>query len=393
MLTNSIGKNGLSTVPIFSNQLNNLLPSPEILALEHNGTLSVLCGLDLRSYDGTFIGRGGGSRGTILTIAPDLKLQNHFSLGSSVNIQDINYKNKIIHYTSSDGAIARKDSLFNTLTSLGTTGLALGDFAIDNQGNFFCVSTSYLASSPVFVVYKNNKYGTFGETLGNANYDLSKNGIPSASSIALLSNGDMVIGDMQQNQVHVLDKKGNYLRWHHKYGHNPEDVSFPTAVVTDQFDNIFICEALNHRIKVTDKNGNLIGNIGTKGSGTGQFDAPSDIAIDTLRKILYVADRNNHRVQAFKITYPLNVILSRMDYSTTVSISLFPNPVKNQLFINSNETINNLELVDFTGNIVLKSSDYDVKTGLNVSHLSRGIYMLKVDTSRGTLTKKVILIP
>lgn len=373
--------------------LNHLLPSPEILALDHNGTLSALCGLDLRSYDGTFIGRGGGSKGTILTITPELKLQNHFSLGSSVNVQDINYKNKIIHYTSSDGAIARKDSLVNSLTSLGTTGLALGDFAIDNQGNFLCVSTSYLASSPVFVVYKNNKFGTFGETLGNPNYDLSKNGIPGASSIALLSNGDMVIGDMQQNQVHVLDKKGNYLRWHHKYGHNPENVCFPTAIATDQFDNIFICEALNHRIKVTDKNGNLIGNIGTKGSGIGQFDAPSDITIDTLRKILYVADRNNHRVQTFKINYPLNVILSRREYSTEIGLTLFPNPVKNQLYINTNETIIDLEMVDYTGNVVIKSGDYNSNTGIDVSNLSRGIYMLKINTSKGTVNKKVTLIP
>ena len=37
---------------------------------------------------------------------------------------------------------------------------------------------------------------------------------------------------------------------------------------------------------------------GTEGSGEGQFDFPSDVAVDALREI-YVTDWENNRVQVF----------------------------------------------------------------------------------------------
>ncbi len=42
----------------------------------------------------------------------------------------------------------------------------------------------------------------------------------------------------------------------------------------------------------------MILKIGRQGSGNGEFDNPCDISCDSTGK-LYVADRNNHRIQIF----------------------------------------------------------------------------------------------
>ncbi|MBD0831640.1 T9SS-dependent choice-of-anchor J family protein [Aestuariibaculum sediminum] len=73
-------------------------------------------------------------------------------------------------------------------------------------------------------------------------------------------------------------------------------------------------------------------------------------------------------------------------------ISLYPNPVKNQLNIrslNPNIIIKNVHLIDITGKTIYKSGFNEV---INVSRFSKGIYILKLEDIKGNLlTKKIIL--
>jgi len=64
-------------------------------------------------------------------------------------------------------------------------------------------------------------------------------------------------------------------------------------------------------------------------------------------------------------------------------VKIYPNPVKDELKIESgNLTIKKVEILDITGKVVGNSS--------NVSALSQGIYFVKLETDKGTVTQKFV---
>jgi hypothetical protein len=70
-----------------------------------------------------------------------------------------------------------------------------------------------------------------------------------------------------------------------------------TDTAFDAADNIFISDGyINSRVAKVDKDGNWIKSWGDRGSGPGQFNTPHAIATDAKGNV-YVADRGNHRIQ------------------------------------------------------------------------------------------------
>ena len=63
---------------------------------------------------------------------------------------------------------------------------------------------------------------------------------------------------------------------------------------------IYVADTNNHRVQVFDSDGEHLGNIGSEGSGNGQFQFPRGIEVDSLGTV-YVADTNNRRVQVFQV--------------------------------------------------------------------------------------------
>lgn len=61
---------------------------------------------------------------------------------------------------------------------------------------------------------------------------------------------------------------------------------------------VYVADVDNHRVQAFDTNGTYLGQLGTLGAGTGQFNRPHGVAIGPDGSI-YVADTNNHRVQKF----------------------------------------------------------------------------------------------
>ena len=59
---------------------------------------------------------------------------------------------------------------------------------------------------------------------------------------------------------------------------------------------IYVADASNRRIQVFDPDGTFLFTFGTYGSGNGQFDFPSDVAVDGVGRI-HVVDTYNHRIQ------------------------------------------------------------------------------------------------
>jgi len=75
--------------------------------------------------------------------------------------------------------------------------------------------------------------------------------------------------------------------------------NMPTDIAIDPSShNIFIVDAGNNRVQVFDSNGKFITKWGTQGTGDGQFNHPSGISIDPVGNI-YVLDAGNLRIEKF----------------------------------------------------------------------------------------------
>ena len=120
------------------------------------------------------------------------------------------------------------------------------------------------------------------------------------SGIAVDSRGQVYVVDSTARRVVIFDALGLYLR--HIEG--AQSWARPTAVAVSQGgERVYVVDtggvdSDSHRIWVHGADGKALGAIGTRGSGPGQFNLPTDadVAPDGT---LFVLDGGNFRVQAF----------------------------------------------------------------------------------------------
>jgi tripartite motif-containing protein 71 len=72
-----------------------------------------------------------------------------------------------------------------------------------------------------------------------------------------------------------------------------------SVAVNPSTGNVYVADSFNGRIQVFDSSGTFITRFGTPGSGDGQFDRPEGVAVNPSTGNVYVADTSTHRVQVF----------------------------------------------------------------------------------------------
>lgn len=72
-----------------------------------------------------------------------------------------------------------------------------------------------------------------------------------------------------------------------------------SAVTVDKSGAVWVVDKKNYRAAKLDESGKVLVSLGKEGSGAGQFDNPSAIAISNSGMV-FVADRSNHNVQIFR---------------------------------------------------------------------------------------------
>ena len=85
-------------------------------------------------------------------------------------------------------------------------------------------------------------------------------------------------------------------------------------------------------------------------------------------------------------------LASLYDYDQN-KLSVFPNPAWNYLdvIIDNEQSFQLLELFDMQGRKVLSQQLWDAKNRLDIQHLERGTYLLKVNSKGQQLTKRIVL--
>ncbi len=92
------------------------------------------------------------------------------------------------------------------------------------------------------------------------------------------------------------------------------------------------------------------------------------------------------------------------DYSKTVAIewtkpsskqwTMFPNPVKNKLYLTGNEDISgehSVHVLDITGQVILKTTITQLRNGLSINNLSNGSYILDIKDKQENERKSFVI--
>ena len=143
------------------------------------------------------------------------------------------------------------------------------------------------------VLHKIRVFNKQGEPVKTFGQQGSGNGqFSNVTGIAVDSSNHLYIGNRYNNRIEVLGTDGQFIR---QIGAG--QLLEPWGVTVNN-EHVYVAERDSHRISIFTLEGQLIRTIGSQGSGPGQFNWPSAVAISPDGD-MYVADWSNHRIQVF----------------------------------------------------------------------------------------------
>lgn len=83
-------------------------------------------------------------------------------------------------------------------------------------------------------------------------------------------------------------------------------------------------------------------------------------------------------------------VLSTSTFETDSSITIFPNPTKNNIQITADKTIINITLYDMQGRILVSEKHNHKEVNLDISNQASGVYFIQINTEKGVNTEKII---
>ena len=121
--------------------------------------------------------------------------------------------------------------------------------------------------------------------------------------VAVDSQGQIYVADTWNGRIQVFDSVGNFLR---KWGYfnttngtlgDPLALFGPRGIAVDGSDNLIVADTGNKRVLQFTPNGELLNQVGGGGVLLGNFEEPTDVAVDPTDGSIYVADAWNRRIQ------------------------------------------------------------------------------------------------
>lgn len=124
-------------------------------------------------------------------------------------------------------------------------------------------------------------------------------GLQRPVAVAIASN-TLLVADSTAHCVRVFDLAGHPLRQIGRRGTGPGEFNFPTHLAVDGMGRIYVTDAMNSRIQVFDGAGRPLRCISSLGDNAGHFSRPKGVAVDQCGHI-YVADALFDNVQVFDL--------------------------------------------------------------------------------------------
>ena len=208
-----------------------------------------------------------------------------------------NRYNGLVIYKVPDTPPAKLSSLPEGVTNMfeGGKGAGRGQFdsptglAVDAKGNILVADTNNGR------IEKFSPTGTFLSTFGTDRIGHGQLGEP--NGIAVDRTGNIYVAEVASNhRVQKLAPDGTFIaEWK---GPDPGFYG-PRRIAIGSDDSIYVVDQGRTRIVKFSPDGQVLSSWGSKGTGDGQFNDPTSVAVDSTSGKVYVADPINKRVQVF----------------------------------------------------------------------------------------------
>jgi len=126
-------------------------------------------------------------------------------------------------------------------------------------------------------------------------------------------------------------------------------------------------------------------------NGTSNLDAhlyPSGLNGDSAIVFIHVADRNSgDTLMSVRYSFFEDLSLSNETYNGEVQTLIFPNPAASYFRVKSDEIISSVTIFDIVGKPVLDQNTKGSDIMVNISHLNRGMYIVRIRGEQGQILK------
>ena len=183
-------------------------------------------------------------------------------------------------------------------------------FAADFGGRGFSLPTSMaIRSDGTIFVASRGKASTKGSNgiqlvtsdhdfLGQIGaYDSALGGMIWPTSLVLDSEDNLYVSDEYLQRITKFDREGNPISYWGEKGDGPGQFNQPSGMLV-RGEELLVVDSRNNRVQIYGLNGDYVGHWGSKGDGEGEFDLPWGICDDSEGNI-YIADWRNDRIQKF----------------------------------------------------------------------------------------------
>ena len=121
------------------------------------------------------------------------------------------------------------------------------------------------------------------------------------AGVTIDSDGNVVLADLDNNSVRQLSSTGKSLQTVGMKGSKPLQFQSPVDIAIHPLNHqIYVADKENHRIQVLNSDLTFFSSFGGKGCNNGEFNYPHAVSIDREGNV-YVADSYNHRIQVFTV--------------------------------------------------------------------------------------------
>ncbi|MBE9575771.1 T9SS type A sorting domain-containing protein [Flavobacterium proteolyticum] len=336
------------------------------------------------------IGTGFNNFVNTITIQNDGKIL----VGGDFNLYKGALENKIIRLNS-DGT---KDTSFNP----GGAGFndSINAIVIQNDGKILVggAFTSFNGLQENRAIRLNND-GT-----KDTSFNLGTGFDSSVQGIAVQSDGNIFVFGNFNNFKNLLDKKIVRLNstgsrdssFNTGMGFSNSYVDYVKSVIIQNDGKIIIVGAFNSYKGLVENNIIRLNSDGTK-------DTSFDTGIGFNNKVNCISSLNDGSIliggnftsyknlidSSFLVALNGNSVLSNDSFDFQNDVYFWPNPTKNNLNIkNLDNIINSITIYNIEGKLIYENTN--VGTTIDVSNLTSGLYLAKIVTEKGTITKKFI---
>ena len=155
----------------------------------------------------------------------------------------------------------------------------------------------YVTDSSLKLVRVFDKHGKFIKDIG-VNMFLRPTGLAIDQKKDLLYVADTAFNKAKGHDVKVFTFLGKYVKTIGKRGTGDGEFNFPTYLAVNANGDLYVSDTMNFRIQWFSTKGKFLGKFGVEGDAPGTFDRIKGIAFDN-RGNIYVADSDFHAIQMF----------------------------------------------------------------------------------------------